>query len=151
MDLNLFYKPTEHLSIVPSVRVQKEDTDASASGIETLGTLRAPRPSTASSDQSVLDVRTRLDVTYKGFTNWVLYARGDWTDGQGNLNAPGGLGPVNGIGTSPILQQTDDSRFFQKYSAGARWYPARGVTLDAGGYYKRDQLQLQQQPGQHPQ
>jgi hypothetical protein len=138
MDLNLFYKPTEQLSIVPSIRVQKEDTDASSSGTETLGNF-ASTPFNASSDQSVLDVRTRLDVTYKGFTNWVLYARGDWTDGQGNLNALGGLGPVNGIGTLPITQETDDHHFFQKYSAGARWYPARGVTLDAGGYYKVNQ------------
>ena len=30
-------------------------------------------------------------------------------------------------------------RFFQKYSAGARWYPDRRLTLDAGGYYKRNE------------
>jgi hypothetical protein len=98
-----------------------------------------PTPFTASSDQSVLDVRGRLDVTYNGITNWVLYARGDWTGGQGDLNATGGMGRVNGIGTLPIQQETDDSRFFQKYSAGARWYPARGITLDGGGYYKLNQ------------
>jgi len=138
MDLNLFYKPIEPLSIVPSIRVQKEDTDASSSGIETLGNF-ATTPFDANGNQSVLDVRTRLDVTYKGITNWVLYARGDWTDGEGSLNALGGLGPVNGIGTLPITQETDDHRFFQKYSVGARWYPARGVALDAGGYYKVNQ------------
>ena len=137
MDLNLFYRPIENLSIVPSVRVQKEDTDASVSGIETLGINSTPFG--ASSDRSVIDVRTRLDLTYKGITNWVLYARGDWTDGQGNLNALGGPVPLNGFGTVPILQETDDNRFFQKYSAGARWYPTRGVTLDGGGYYKRNQ------------
>ena len=137
MDLNLFYRPIDSLSIVPSVRVQKEDTDASVSGIETLGINSTPFG--ASSDRSVIDVRTRLDLTYKGITNWVLYARGDWTDGQGNLNALGGPVPLNGFGTVPILQETDDNRFFQKYSAGARWYPTRGVTLDGGGYYKRNQ------------
>ena len=101
--------------------------------------------STASSDHSILEVRGRLDLTYKGITNWVFYARGDWTDGQDNMNAAGGLAPVPFFGTGmaigppTILQQTDDSYFFQKYSAGARWYPTRGVTLDAGGYYKLDQ------------
>jgi outer membrane protein assembly factor BamA len=75
----------------------------------------------------------------------VFYARGDWTDGQDNMHAAGGLAPVPFFGTgiligpSTILQQTDDSYYFQKYSAGARWYPTRGVTLDAGGYYKRDE------------
>ena len=138
LDLNLFYKPTDNLSIVPSVRVQREDTDANVSGMETLGTFAAT-PFNGSSDRSVNDVRTRLDLTYKGITNWVLYARGDWTEGQGNLNALGGLGTVGGIGTLPIQQETDDGRFFQKYSAGARWYPARGVTLDGGGYYKHNE------------
>ena len=138
LDLNLFYKPSENLSIVPSVRVQKEDTGSSVTGLETLSTFAAT-PFEASSDQSIIDVRTRLDLTYKGITNWVLYARGDWTDGQNNLSANGGMGLVNGFGTPPIQQQTDESHFFQKYSAGARWYPTRGVTLDGGGYYKRNQ------------
>jgi hypothetical protein len=144
VDLNLLYKPTEQLSIAPSVRLQKEDTDANDSGIETLGAFPTT-PFSASSDQSLLEVRGRLDVTYKGITNWVFYARGDWTDGQEDLNASGGLGPVPFYGTgillgpATILQQTDESYFYQKYSAGARWYPARGVTLDAGGYYKLDE------------
>ena len=59
-------------------------------------------------------------------------------DGRGrNLTENGGLGPVSGnTEFQPIQRQTDDSRFFQKYSAGARCTPARRVTLDAGGYYK---------------
>jgi hypothetical protein len=37
-----------------------------------------------------------------------------------------------------VDRETEDSRFFQKYSAGARWYPARTVTIDVGGYYKNN-------------
>ena len=44
----------------------------------------------------MLDGRERLDVTYNGITNWVLYARGDWTEGSGDLSENGGLGPVAG-------------------------------------------------------
>jgi hypothetical protein len=33
----------------------------------------------------------------------------------------------------------DMDRFFQKYSAGVRWYPARRLSLDVGGYYKNNQ------------
>ena len=145
VDLNLLYKPSANLSIVPSVRVQYEDTDANVSGTETLSSFPTT-PFAGNSDQNILDVRGRLDVTYKGITNWVLYARGDWTGGQDNMNASGGLGPVPFYGTGivvgpdTILQQTDDSYFFQKYSAGARWYPARDVTIDAGGYYKLDEF-----------
>ena len=103
------------------------------------GSMRQ-RPFTASSDRDILDVRERLDVIYKGITNWVLYARGR-VDRRGR--EPGrrtaGLVPVNGIGVPPIQRETDDSRFFQKYSVGARWYPTRTVTLDLGGYYKLNQ------------
>jgi hypothetical protein len=61
----------------------------------------------------------------------VLYAQGQWTEGQGNLNEDGG------VYLSPdITRETEDERWFQKYSAGARWYPARKVTVDVGGYYK---------------
>lgn len=134
-DLNLFYKPTPFLSVVPSLRVMKEDTDAETGGWETFRDA-AVTPFNANSQRGLLDVRERLDVRYSALTNWVLYARGEWTEGDGNLTEMGGLVPVNGIGIPAIDRQTDDSRFFQKYSAGARWYFSRRATLDAGGYYK---------------
>ena len=137
-DLNLFYKPTPHFSIVPSIRIQKENTDASALGFETLGSF-SPVPFSASSNRGDLDVRERLDATYNGVTNWVFYARGEWDQGNGDLTASGGLIPMSGIGVAPIQQQTDDHRLFQKYSAGTRWYPLRGASLDLGGYYKRNE------------
>ena len=134
-DLNLFYKPTQHFSIVPSVRVEQENTEASDSGQQTLG-VNAPAPFSANSDLSDLDVRERLDLTYNGLTNWVFYARGDLAQGSGKLNENGGLGPVGGIGVPPIQLQSEENRFFQKYSGGVRWYPLRAVSLDLGGYYK---------------
>ncbi len=130
-DVNLFYKPWPNFSIVPSVRVQKEDTDATGNGLQTSG-ITAPSPFTGCSDWSDLDVRERLDLTYNGITNWVLYARGELAEGDGNLSENGGI-PRG----APVNLHQDEDRFFQKYSAGARWYAARGVTLDGGGYYKR--------------
>jgi hypothetical protein len=50
----------------------------------------------------------------------------------------GGMVPYPGIGNTNTPAATDDHRFLQKYGAGARWYPSRGVALDAGGYYKLD-------------
>jgi len=135
MNVNLLAKPWPHWSFVPSIRVQKEDTDANFSGLETLGDNTAT-PFNGNSTEGILDVRERLDVTYNGFTNWVLYARGDVTEGTGNLKENGGTIPINDIGVPPIQQNTDDDRFFQKYSAGARWYPLRQMTFDFGGYYK---------------
>jgi hypothetical protein len=136
-DLNLLYKPSVHWSIIPSLRVEEQDTGANDTGTSTLGTF-APAPFYSYSEASDLDVRERLDVSYNGITNWVLYARADLAEGGGNLSADGGMVPVGGIGVLPISQQSDDQRFFQKYGIGARWYPLRAVSVDAGGYYKNN-------------
>lgn len=134
LNLNLLATPAPHFSIVPSIRVQKEDWTADASGLGTREAVTGRFEST--SDREVLDVRERLDLRYTGVTNWVYYAGGEWTQGEGNLFENGGLSQLGGIGVPPIRRKTDDSRFFQKYSAGARWYPARRVSVDLGGYYK---------------
>ncbi len=131
MNLNLLAKVSDHFSIIPSVRAQKEDSDADSSGSQTLGGVSTPF--SARSDRGLLDVRERLDLRYTGLTNLVLYGRGEWTEGDGNLKEFGG---VTVSGPAIINRETEDSRFFQKYSAGARWYPTRRVTVDVGGYYK---------------
>ncbi len=137
-DLNLFYKPAPHCSVVPSLRFDREDWTAASIGSETLG-ADAPMPFSSDSREGLTDVRERLDLNYNGVTNWAFYGRGEWTEIDGNLNQDGGLVPLGGIGVLPIQEMTTDRRFFQKYSAGARWYPTRGVTLDVGGYYKFNQ------------
>lgn len=134
LNVNLMATPHRNFTIVPSIRAQKRDWDAESSGLGTLG--NATRPFTSVSDRDVLDVRERLDLRFTGLTNWVFYGGGEWTQGDGDLNETGGLSQVNGIGVPPIRRETDDSRFFQKYFLGARWYPARRVTFDLGGYYK---------------
>ena len=136
-DVNLLFRPSPHVTIVPSLRVAAQNSAATAHGTETLSDF-APAPFSAYGDANDLDVRERLDLTYNGITNWVLYARGELTEGQGNLTQNGGLVPINAIGIPQVAEQTDINRFFQKYNAGARWYPAARLTLDGGGYYKRN-------------
>jgi hypothetical protein len=137
MDLNLLYKPSPNFTVTPSVRVQKDTSDADSSGIETLG-ASLPVPFSSDGDAGDLDVRGRLDLIYRGFTNWVLSARVDLTEVDGNLDQYGGLIPVGGIGVLPVQSGIDERNFIEKYSAGVRWYPSRRVTVDAGGYYKLD-------------
>jgi hypothetical protein len=137
MDLNLLYKPAPDLTIIPSVRVEKDDDNAASSGIETLG-ANTPVPFSSEGDAGNLDVRSRLDVAYRGFTNWVLHAGVDLTEVEGNLNQYGGLIPIGGIGVPGVQSGIDERNFIEKYTAGVRWYPSRRVTLDAGGYYKLD-------------
>ncbi len=137
LDLNLMSIPIKTVTLVPAIRVQKETWDANSSGGSTLSTF-PPDTFDGQSSRDVIDVTESLDARYTGFTNWVVSGRGEWEEGQGNLTQSGGLSQVDGIGTDPVLTsgETDDSRFFQKYSLGVRWYPLRRLTLDLGGYYK---------------
>jgi hypothetical protein len=134
-NINLLAIPAKNLTIVPSVRIQREDTDANFTGTQTLG-ANAAVPFSGRSDSGLTDVRERLDTRYTGVTNWVFFGRGEWTEGQGNVSEFGGTGPVGGIGVPGIQRRTEDERLFQKYSLGGRWYPLRTVSVDAGGYYK---------------
>lgn len=139
MNLNLMYTPFKNLTIVPSIRVQREDWNADSSTYQTFSD--DPHSFVASNtDGDAIDVRERLDVRYTGITNCVLYAQGEWTEGQGSLNEIGGVYVSNALVHvgSPIQRDTEDSRLFQKYSAGVRWYPARSVTVDVGGYFKKN-------------
>ncbi|MCL4785881.1 MAG: hypothetical protein KJ070_03675 [Verrucomicrobia bacterium] len=134
LNLNLFTVPFKQFTLVPSVRVMREDWKADSMAIQTSGANPASGFLNSNTDGDLLDVRERLELRYSGITNWVLFARGEWTQGQGNLDETGGLGL-----TPPIQRETEDNRFFQKYSLGARWYAHRRVAVDVGGYYKNNQ------------
>jgi hypothetical protein len=137
-NVNLMATPIKNLTIVPSLRVESDTWNANSSGIGTFGTDTAPFSGNGNGE--MLDVRERLDVRYTGMTNWVFSGSGEWTEGSGNLYQTNGLSSVNGSpGPPPVLSLTDETRWFQKYSIGARWYPIRRVTLDVGGYYKRNE------------
>ncbi len=129
-NLNFMYVPIEAVSVVPSIRVRQEDLNNS-SGFTQTGPLIPTGPVAASSDRDMLDVSERLEARYTGITNWVFYARGDWTEGQGDLREDGGL-----TLSLPILRDTEDTRFDQKYTLGATWYPLRWLNLDAQYYHK---------------
>ncbi|HTQ51253.1 MAG TPA: hypothetical protein VMJ12_11115 [Candidatus Acidoferrales bacterium] len=139
LDMNLMTIPLKTVTIVPAIRVQQENWDANSSGIGTLSTFPTD-PFSSQSSRDVIDVAESLDARYTGVTNWVFSARGEWTEGQGNLTQNGGLTQVAGIGVPSVLTsgETDDNRFFQKYSLGARWYPFRRLTIDVGGYYQNN-------------
>jgi hypothetical protein len=136
-NLNLMATPVKYMTVVPSLRVQSDTWNANSAGIGTQGIATSPYAGT--SDGESLDVMECLDVRYTGVTNWVYYAGAQLTEGDGNLNQYGGLAQVNGIGPQPVLELSDETRWFQKYFLGARWYPARRTSIDFGGYFKNNQ------------
>jgi hypothetical protein len=137
MDANLFYQATPNFTVTPSIRIQKDASDSDASGMETLG-ANLPVPFNSAGDAGNLDIRARLDLTYKGFTNWVMHARFDMTEATGDLDQYGGLIPIGGIGVPGVISEINERNFIQQYTAGARWYPSRRIIVDAGGYFKQD-------------
>ena len=130
-NLNLMFTPSDNFSIVPSVRVRKQDIDSLSSFLQTGAILTPDSAVRAESSRGLLDVSERLELRYVGITNWVFYARGDWTQGDGDLRESGGISV-----DQPVLRYTEDTITIQKYTAGATWYPLRRLNIDAQYYHK---------------
>jgi hypothetical protein len=137
VNFNLMSKATRHLTITPSVRVERQDWDAHSSTSSTYGnTSFGATPS--ATDADAIDVRERLDLRYTGVTNFVFSAQGEWTQGQGNRTESGGIfNAVNNPGTA-VQRETDETRLFQKYGFNVKWYAHRRLSFDVGGYHKRN-------------
>lgn len=132
-NLNLMATPWESFSLVPSLRVERQDLDSVSQFENTPGTSLTA----ALSDRGLVDVSERLEARYTGVTNWVFYARGDWLQGEGTLFERRGTSPIpRFVDNFDFQRDTDDSRFTQKYTAGANWYPMRRLNLGTQYYHK---------------
>jgi hypothetical protein len=80
-----------------------------------------------------VDVSESLELRYTGFTNWVLYARGYWVQGRGDLKETETVVASNIV---DLLRDTDFDRSTQKYAVGANWYPLPRLSLAAQYYHK---------------
>ena len=148
VDVNLMDIPLKTLTVTPAIRVEKENWGADSSGLGTLLNFNYQTFNEQCSSD-MIDVRESLDARYTGVTNWVFTARGEWDEASGNLDQLGGLTQVSGFGPSPLSPiDTDDTRYYQKYTVGARWYPLYRLTIDAGGYYKGDRWNYANPPNQ---
>lgn len=135
MNVNYFSTPWQNFSIVPSVRVEKRTTSGFSSYTDLPSSvgLTVPNSIFGTSDDGFIEVAERLEARYVGLTNWVFYARGDWIEGQGNLNELL-LEPASS--TIDYAQNQDYSRTTQKYTVGANWYPTRRLNIDWQYYHK---------------
>jgi hypothetical protein len=135
-NLNLMITPFDNFTIVPSLRIENQDQSGIASFEET--NVGAP-PALTSTAEEILNTRERgftdvsegLEFRYTGFTNWVLYTRGEWLEGEGNLSER-----ETEAETGLVTRDTDSTRFTQKYVVGANWYPVRKLNLAAQYYHK---------------
>ena len=122
MNLSLRLEPWPDFVIVPSLRAEKIDTgDSSAYSVANV-------PTGITAVQSgFLTVSEALEARFTGFTNWVLYVRGEWSEGDGYLRER----------SIPVISRsTDSERFTQKYTVGANWYPLRRLHFSGQVYHK---------------
>jgi hypothetical protein len=141
MNINLMFMPWENFTIVPSIRAEKQEQDGVAHFEETNVGAPPALPAIVEAlentrERGFTDVSEGLEMRYTGLTNWVLYARGEWLQGEGDLKEremilENGVPPVVGI-----ARETDSTRFTQKYVVGANWYPLRNLNMAAQYYHK---------------
>lgn len=130
--LTLPYRPLKNISVVPSFQFESVGRDSSNFYTPTPNFGSASR--SVASEQDSTDLSGRLEFRYTGFTNLVLYARGNWEGANGNLNE----NQIERVtGTTQMARDTDFDRFTQQYTAGVNWYPRRRINT-AFQYYYRD-------------
>jgi hypothetical protein len=135
--ISLMYRPTPDITIVPSLRIESQDQkgDSSFQDIEVAGGGGITTEDVVATRQrDLLDVSESIEARYTGITNWVFYARAELLQGTGNLReAEIALSDP----TAPAIQRESDStRFTQKYTIGANWYPAKQLNLAVQAFHR---------------
>jgi hypothetical protein len=128
--LNLMYQPWKKFTITPSVRIEHQDMEGRSTWLDTPSSNAFRQ---GLSEQGFIDLSERLEVRYTGLKEWVFYLRGDWLQGDGDLEERQ-LALTSGL--VDFERDTDFSRFQHKYTAGANWYPIQRLSLGAQYYRK---------------
>jgi len=148
-NFNLMLIPLDNLAIVPSLKVEKQDLSgvAAFTGLNVTNLPAVPpnpaQPAPVSTedlvntaDRNFLEVTEALEARYTGVRNWSFYARGEWSQTDGDQNEveteTDPLAPPN----TPLFRDTDWHRFNQKYTVGANWYPLNRLNFGAQYYHK---------------
>jgi hypothetical protein len=137
-NLNLMFAPVQDLTLVPSVRIEEQNQTGVSHFTETdvgagPGFLATQTDLTNTKERQFIDVTESLEARYTGIPKWSFYTRGEWLQGQGDLEETETEAPS---GPVAIFRETDVDRLTQKYTLGANWYPHGKVNLGGQYYYK---------------
>ncbi len=148
--MNLLYTPYEHIAILPSVRIDARDESAvstySTTDFTAAGVATTPEETVGNNNRDYLDLAEAIELRYTGFTNWLFYARGEWSEDSGDLHQSE---LVLATGDQDLLDE-DADRFTQKYSLGANWYPLYRLSLGGQYYYKARDYDFDNRLGPSP-
>ena len=137
-NLNLMYNPREYLAIIPSARIEVQNQTGVTDFTETTVGTGAGLPTTTDDiinrkKREVIDLTEALEARYTGIKKWSFYARGEWLQGQGDLQE---REREAASGSTNLFRESDLERFTQKYVVGANWYPHRKLNFAGQYYYK---------------
>ncbi len=139
--INMLYRATENLSIVPAVRF--ENTDWSNRILYESTTFGAGpafaasrTPTSGASDKDWEIYSASLEVRYTGIKNVSFNAKADWSNSEGNLTEDFLSNPGLTNQAISIARTTALERATQKYSFTTNWYVRPGTSVAAQYYYR---------------
>ena len=146
-NLNLMWQLADSLVLIPSLRIEKEDTDSdfvlrfAGRALFRLRLWRRHRPRVAGRDRTAGAALHRPDqlglLHTRRMAGRVGRPRQNWDN----------LGP----GSTILDHSTDDSRFWQTYTVGANWYPLRRLNFGAAVLSQGALDRLRPRPRSHAQ
>ncbi len=131
MNMSLMFTPYKDLVIIPALRFQYQSSDL-ADGDLSAHASNTEYPSGATANNWTMSVAESLEARYNGFRDWSLYATGEWSEDWGDDDWNEVTTVVTPNNQGILAQQW--SRFCQKYTIGANWYPISQLTC-GGQYY----------------
>lgn len=147
-NLNLLWIPVKNLTALAAFRYTHEETDSSATFLDTNTTANTapfsptnpqggfhqitnPTPRAGDTSNEFDNLAETFELRYTGIDNWVFYARGDWEEEDGNVKEH----ELVGTADQGMLNK-DTNLFSQKYTVGVNWYPLMELNF-AGQYYHK--------------
>ena len=125
---SIWWNPIDDLVIAPSFRVEWEDLSSSTRFNLTARGL--DEDVTNANDDNRTTTSEQLEIRYTGIPDLLLYARGQWSQVDGNRFV------WEDIEGALSERWTDISIESQKYVVGANWYPLQGLSLSSQYYYQ---------------
>jgi hypothetical protein len=146
-NINLLWMPVKDLTVLTAFRYTHQDKEADSIFLDT-STAANTAPFTPTNpkggfhavkiglnsentSESFDNYAQRLELRYAGIKNWLFYTEGEWEEECGNVHEHEVVGPTN-----QGSMNKDTSQLWQKYTAGANWYPTDRLNLSAQYYYK---------------
>lgn len=129
---NALYLPGKDWRVSTSLRYENQSQDVMSEFIGTAGGVESEDAKGISSRNYDESYET-VDVTYRGIANWVLGAKVELSQGNGDLGED--LIDLE-TGDSTLARDTAFDRDYYKYELSARWYPSMNCNFAAGVYRK---------------